>query len=179
MSPGGPILTSVDSLGPTVRQQIDRPVLALEIDDDGAVTAAPTPGPVIDADDARWWCRLNRNSPDQAEQRVTADRHGEQARHAVTPVHRPRPGPGSAGPRRAGRCAVCDPASPQASARRRSGAGSSTAGSGSGGSEGTGRRCGPSGEGRQQGGCSGREPVPTAWRISDSRRSDRRIGHAR
>jgi hypothetical protein len=64
-----------------VRQQVDRPV-ALQIDDDGAVALAPPPRPVIDADDARRCCWFYRHGPDQAQQRVAADRHGEPVRQA-------------------------------------------------------------------------------------------------
>ena len=70
-----------------VGQQVDRPV-ALQIDDDRAVALAPPPGPVIDADDARRRCWFNRHGPDQAQQRVAADRHGEpvgQAGAALAP----------------------------------------------------------------------------------------------
>jgi hypothetical protein len=64
-----------------VRQQVDRPV-ALQIDDDGAVALAAPPGPVINADDARRRSRFNRRGPDQAQQGVAADRHGEPVRQA-------------------------------------------------------------------------------------------------
>ncbi len=62
-----------------VRQQVDRPV-ALQIDDDGAVALAAPPCPVINADDARRRCWFYRHGPDQAQQRVAADRHGEPMR---------------------------------------------------------------------------------------------------
>jgi hypothetical protein len=52
------------------------------IHDEGAVSPAAAPRPVVDADDARWRYRLDRDSPDQAQQGVAADRHGEPARQA-------------------------------------------------------------------------------------------------
>jgi hypothetical protein len=62
-------------------QQVDRPV-ALQIDNDRVVALATPPSPVLNTDDARQRCWFNRYSPDQAQQRVAADRHGEQARQA-------------------------------------------------------------------------------------------------
>jgi hypothetical protein len=58
--------------------------LAFEIDDDdnGAVAPAAAPSPVINADDTRRRHRFDRNGPDQAQQSVAANRHGEQARQA-------------------------------------------------------------------------------------------------
>ena len=76
LQPGG------DGLGTAVGQQVDRPVGTLQIDDNGAVAPAAAPGPVIDADDARRRRRFDRNGPDQTQQGVAADRHGEQARQA-------------------------------------------------------------------------------------------------
>jgi len=65
----------------TVGQNIDRTV-ALQIDDERAVMLAPAPSPVIDADDARRRRRRQRRRPDQAQQRVAADRHGQLRRQA-------------------------------------------------------------------------------------------------
>ncbi len=76
LQPGG------DGLRLAIGQPINWPVGTLQIHDQGAVAPAPTPGPVIDADDARRRRRLNRDRPDQAQQGVAADRHGEQARQA-------------------------------------------------------------------------------------------------
>lgn len=59
-----------------VGQQVDR-TIALKIDQNGAVTLAAAPRPVVDADDARCWDRRHRLRPDQTQQRVAADRHGE------------------------------------------------------------------------------------------------------
>jgi hypothetical protein len=72
---------SRDRVTLAVGQQVDRPV-AFQIDDDRAVALAAPPGPVIDADDARRRCWFNRHSPDQAQQGVAADRHGEPVRQA-------------------------------------------------------------------------------------------------
>ena len=68
--PGG------NGLGVAIGQQVDGPV-ALQIDDDGAVAPAAAPGPVVDANDPGWWCRLDRGRSDQPQQRVAADRHGK------------------------------------------------------------------------------------------------------
>jgi hypothetical protein len=69
----------LDSFGLAVTQQIDRSVFILQIDDDGAVASAATPCPVVDADDARGRRYRNGSRPDQAQQRVAADRHGKPA----------------------------------------------------------------------------------------------------
>jgi hypothetical protein len=76
LQPGG------DRLGLAIGQEVDGAIGALQIHDQGAVALATAPGPVIDTDDARRRCRFNRDSPDQAQQGVAADRHGEQARQA-------------------------------------------------------------------------------------------------
>ena len=76
LQPGG------DGLGTAVGQQLDRPVGTLEINDNGAVAPAAAPGPVTDTDDARRQRRFDRNGPDQTQQGVAADRHGEPIRQA-------------------------------------------------------------------------------------------------
>jgi hypothetical protein len=72
---------SCDRVTLAVGQQVDRPV-ALQIDDDRAVALPTPPGPVIDADDARRQNWFDLHGPDQAQQRVAADRHGEPVRQA-------------------------------------------------------------------------------------------------
>jgi hypothetical protein len=69
--------------------------VALEIDDDRAPAPAAAPGPVVDADDPRRRSLLDRRRPDQAQQRVAADRHGEACGQAGTglPAHAMREGP--------------------------------------------------------------------------------------
>lgn len=74
--PGVRLQPRGDGVGLAVGQQVDGAV-ALEIDDDGAVALATTPCPIIDPDDARRWGRLHGHRPNQAQQRVAADRHGE------------------------------------------------------------------------------------------------------
>jgi len=58
--------------------------LRSKIDDDRAVALTAPPGPVVDADDARRRQRRQRSRPDQAQQRVAADRHGQASRQAGT-----------------------------------------------------------------------------------------------
>ena len=72
----------LDSLGLAVTQQIDRSIFILQIDDDGAVASAATPCPVVDADNARGRRYRNGSRPDQAQQGVAADRHGQPVRQA-------------------------------------------------------------------------------------------------
>ena len=69
----------LDSLSLAVTQQINRSVLILQIDDNGAIASTTTPCPVINADDARGRRFRDRNRPDQAQQGVAADRHGKPA----------------------------------------------------------------------------------------------------
>lgn len=66
-----------------VGQQVDGTV-AFQIDDDRAVALTAPPGPVVDADDARCCQGRQGSCPDQAQQRVAADRHGQASRQAGT-----------------------------------------------------------------------------------------------
>ncbi len=53
---------------------------ALQVADDGAVALAAAPSPIIDADDPRRGVRVQVRRPDQPQQRVAADRHGQPTR---------------------------------------------------------------------------------------------------
>lgn len=57
-------------------------MVALQIDDERAVTLSSTPSPVVDADDARRRHHRQRRCPDQTQQRVATDRHGQPGRQA-------------------------------------------------------------------------------------------------
>jgi len=72
-----------DRLRLAARQNVDGAV-ALQIDDELAAALSSTPSPVVDADDARRRRRRQRRRPDQAQQRVAADRHGQPRRQAGT-----------------------------------------------------------------------------------------------
>ena len=65
-------------LGLPVRQEVDHCV-ALQVDQDGPVAAAPAPCPVIDGQDARsgWRLVVVSGLARHAQQRVRADRHGQ------------------------------------------------------------------------------------------------------
>lgn len=82
-----------NGVGLTVGQKVNRAV-ALEIDKEGAVTLAAAPSPVVDADDTWCWDRRHRLRPDQTQQRIAADRHGEPGGQpgAGIPAHAQRDG---------------------------------------------------------------------------------------
>src|SRR6185369_10466568 len=65
-------------LAGSVRQQVDDPA-AFEIADDGAVTLAAPPGPVIHAENAWRWREGNAARPNQPQQGIAADRHRQPA----------------------------------------------------------------------------------------------------
>jgi len=72
---------SLNCLRLAVGQNIDG-AAALQIDDERAVALSSAPSPVVDADDARRRRRRQRRRPDQAQQRVAADQHGQPRRQA-------------------------------------------------------------------------------------------------
>ena len=67
--------------GLAVRQQRDRPV-PVEVANQSPITVVAAPGPVVDPDDARWREVRRPTSPDNAQERVIADRHHQPASEA-------------------------------------------------------------------------------------------------
>ncbi len=97
-----------------IRKEIDD-APAFEIADDGAVALTAAERPVVDADDAGRWMAGGLSRPDEAQQGVTAHRHGKphrQARSGLTAEREPEMALNIAKPYRAPRLDARDGGQP-------------------------------------------------------------------